>query len=213
MPALGRSDGDCRASHPIHWKRHGADVFSRPGWALDRHAFVTTQVQRPHSAQLAALIFSARVSQPPTDSLRPSSRERRPRLYSLHPAHVGRMFADSLNLLRWHGTSPHQTCDYRKRPDVMGVTVLLYVRAVNGLFHCPKVLTGDHLRLCSIRYRSWSLEFGPDVDPFILHLFAALGREGAGDDQHSQQGAVGGSQGEWCELRWPEAGPGARGGH
>ena len=28
-----------------------------------------------------------------------------------------------------------------------GVTVLLDVRAVNRLFHCPKVLIGDHLRL------------------------------------------------------------------
>jgi hypothetical protein len=38
----------------------------------------------------------------------------------------------------------------------MGVTVLLYVRAVNRLFHCPKVPIGDHLRLWSIRCRGAS---------------------------------------------------------
>ena len=31
-------------------------------------------------------------------------------------------------------------CDYRMRLDVMDVTVLLDIRAVNRLFHSPKVL-------------------------------------------------------------------------
>ena len=44
----------------------------------------------------------------------------------------------------------------------MGVTVLLYVRAVNGLFHCPKVL----ILLVSC--------LAADVDPFVLCLFASL---------------------------------------
>jgi len=28
-------------SHPLDWKRHEADVFACPGWALDRRALVT----------------------------------------------------------------------------------------------------------------------------------------------------------------------------
>jgi hypothetical protein len=64
-------------------------------------------------------------------------------------------------------------CDYRKRLDVMGVTVLLDVRAVNRLFHSPKFsLRPPPLMVHPVSFLVG--ELGPDVDPFILHLFAAL---------------------------------------
>jgi len=36
-------------SHPLDWKRHEADVFACPGWALDRRALVTTLSRRKQS--------------------------------------------------------------------------------------------------------------------------------------------------------------------
>ena len=41
QPALGQADGSCsRASHPINWKRHEADVFTPPDGHFDRRVLV-----------------------------------------------------------------------------------------------------------------------------------------------------------------------------
>jgi DNA invertase Pin-like site-specific DNA recombinase len=38
-------------------------------------------------------------------------------------------------------------------------------------------------------------ELGPDIDPFILHIYAALAKKIAGDDLGAHQGGAGASQG------------------
>ena len=46
-------------------------------------------------------------------------------------------------------------------------------------------------------------ELGPDIDPFILHIYAALAAEGARDDLAPHQRGVGASQGEGRAAREP----------
>ena len=72
------------------------------------------------------------------------------------------------------------TCDYRKRLDVTGVTVLLDVRAVNRLFLTLKfslATTSAYGPSGVVACR----RLGPEVDPFILNCSRACRKE-AGDD-------------------------------
>ena len=86
----------------------------------------------------------------------------------------------------------------------MGVTVLLYARAVNRLFHCPEVLVDG---LWSIRCHFWSLCLARTLTRSPFTSSQRRG-EGAGHDQRADQGRTGSSQGGQCEARWTEAGPG-----
>ena len=76
---------------------------------------------------------------------------------------------------------------------MIGVTVLLDVRAVNRLFRCPKVLIGDHLRLWSIRCRFWSLCLARTLTRSFFTCSRALDEKEAGDDWHPHEGGAGSS--------------------
>jgi len=49
------------------------------------------------------------------------------------------------------------------------------------------------------------VELGSDVDPFILHLFAALAEKERAMIWRTDKGSIGSSQGAGCEARWSQA--------